>query len=395
MALKLYLLGRCSLRGTASALQMFFPGSAPSKSTISNWLRKAGYAVYQSLPPASEEGEYALILDESMVVGQQRMLYGILIHSRKSVLRPLVLQDALATFMAVRPSWKAPEVKDFLVSIQRKIGGCLRYIISDTDSTLCRAIADLEGVRICDVGHQIALFLKQGYGKQADFNAFTEDLAQVKFREIMKPTAYLLPPQARTQARFMNLSYSVEWAEKMLKTLPSLPPDLQKVFDFLALHKPLIEEFKRIFYWVNPLLHQIKTQGISHAVSQDLNQKLQEIRKQAQTTREITLIDKVSDYLQKEKAKIPQPDLVYHASSDIIESIFGFYKDRQSQNKLNGVTPSVLLLSLRTRLDPQKQTLNLDVKKTMETVSVREVERWKQQNLTPNQVQLRRKTLKR
>jgi hypothetical protein len=42
--------------------------------------------------------------------------------------------------------------------------------------------------------------------------------------------------------------------------------------------------------------------------------------------------------LQEEQGKLMDEKTVWHASSDIMESIFGFYKFRKSKNQLNGIT---------------------------------------------------------
>lgn len=394
ISVKLYLLCRCSLRGTTRVLRLFFGESVPCKSTISNWLHKAGYHVYSQPVAAAKDGFYSLILDESMVIGQQRMLYGLVIESVKRVAGALQLCDVKASFLAVAPSWKAGPIGSFLASIEGKLGSKLRYLICDTDTTLCKAVADQGMLRIRDVGHEMARFLRQIFERKDDFKDFTYELAQVKFREIMKPSAYLLPPQARSQARFMNLSHSIEWARRMLLAWPKLSKEEQDIFAFLPRYRPLIEELSRIFDWLNPLLQHIKDKGLSHITCQDLQLQLKDHQKIAQSDREIKLIQRVETYLEEEKTKIADPTLCYHASSDIIESAFGLFKDRHSPNKLHGVTPSVLLLALRTRADPEKLTLNLDLKQAMEEISLEQIQHWRVEHLSPNLVQQRINTLK-
>lgn len=394
ISLKLYMLCRCSLRGTVQVLRLFFGDSIPCKSTISNWLRKAGYHVGQSPVAAAPDDTYSLILDESMVIGQQRMLYALLIKGLKQGKKALKLLDVEASFMAVAASWKAHEVGSFLAGVQEKVGSKLRYVICDTDTTLCKALADLGMRRIRDVGHEIARLLRLRFENQADFKDFSRELAQVKFREIMKPMAYLLPPQARTQARFMNLSHSVQWAKRLLRAWPKLSQQEQETFGFIQRYAPLVEELSRLFDWINPLLKQIKEQGLSHALCAQLHTQLDPYSQPSQTAREKAFIEQVQTYLKEEQHKIPPDHSSYHASSDIVESLFGLFKDRRSPNKLHGVTPSVLILSLRTRADPETLTLSLDVKQAMEEVALKDLEIWRKQQLIPNQVQKRINTLK-
>ena len=61
------------------------------------------------------------------------------------------------------------------------------------------------------------ILLDFSFKKDESFKSFMQEVTQIKFREIMRPGAYLLPPGQRTVARFMNLSETVSWASRMLK----------------------------------------------------------------------------------------------------------------------------------------------------------------------------------
>lgn len=394
LCLKLYLLGQCSLRGASSVVGLLLGGSRPSKSTIANWLRKAGYYVYSRYPDQAPPGGYALILDESMTLGQQRMLYGLLVPAHKSTRQALGFADILGSVLGVKPSWKAVDVVAFLRAIRPAVRQQICYVVSDFDTTLCKALSDAQLVRIADVGHEIGRFLAATYQTAPDFKAFTSDLAQVKFREIMKPTAYLLPPQARAIARFMNLSTSVEWARRLRQAWPQLSAPEQQTFGFIHHHRALIEELVSLFSWINPLLKDLKQQGLSKANLQSVYAQLAHVQQQAPTQRAQALAQRIQQYLQTEQAKLPHSGSCYHMSSDIIESSFGRLKIRQSPNKLNGVTASVLLLALMTKVDKPGRRLQLDVRQAMEQVTLKMVTAWANQTLLPNQVQRRRKVLK-
>jgi hypothetical protein len=83
------------------------------------------------------------------------------------------------------------------------------------------------------VGHTFGLFVQKLYEKSEDFQSFIKEVNGVKFREIMRSSAYLLPPKQRTIARFMNLSTTIAWAKKLLKSFPRLNEEEQAVFQFI------------------------------------------------------------------------------------------------------------------------------------------------------------------
>jgi hypothetical protein len=84
---------------------------------------------------------------------------------------------------------------------------------------------------------------------------------------------------------------------------------------------------------------------------------------------------------------------VCHASSDIIESLFGAYKFRRSKNPLHGVTSYVLLLPLLTRTGKGMEKSRVDFKHALESVSMKDLKQWEMDNLTENLAVKRTHTL--
>ena len=106
--------------------------------------------------------------------------------------------------------------------------------------------------------------------------------------------------------------------------------------------------------------------------------------------------EQIMQYLKEEVNKLPKNSKAcWHASSDIIESLFGIYKDRKSPNSLHGVTPFVLLLPLHTRIGTDDgKIVHFDFKHSLESVYLRDIDKWKKENLLENQVYKRIKKLK-
>ena len=98
-------------------------------------------------------------------------------------------------------------------------------------------------------------------------------------------------------------------------------------------------------------------------------------------------------YLQEESIKLENEKSLWHISSDILESIFGIYKAHKSPNGLNGVTSHVLMLPLLTKSNPKTGCVRLDFKEALEHVFLRDIDKWKEDNLSENLAIKRRKTL--
>jgi len=99
------------------------------------------------------------------------------------------------------------------------------------------------------------------------------------------------------------------------------------------------------------------------------------------------------NYLREEAGKLSTEKSVWHISSDIIESIFGIYKERKPPNSLNGVTPYVLMLPLLTKSNVETGSFRIDFKDALETVFLRDIDKWTEDNLSENLAIKRKKIL--
>jgi hypothetical protein len=84
---------------------------------------------------------------------------------------------------------------------------------------------------------------------------------------------------------------------------------------------------------------------------------------------------------------------VHNNSSDIIESLFGKYKESKSPNKLYGVTSHILLIPLYTSLMRAKDTKNFNFKTILEEMKIKKLRDWSKENLSPNLVSKRTRYL--
>jgi hypothetical protein len=397
LCVSLYIFGCCSFRGVKRVLMclqieysLFLGRDLPSKSSIENWVQKIGLYEYTNCSSTLYNGDYSIVIDESIVIGQQRMMLILGLDAIKIGEQASCLGDVRLLYLAVRASWAATDIADLLQKVVEKMGTKPLYIVSDGNSNLIRGIKDAGLERVCDVGHEIAKLVEQTYGKEEAFKAFTTAVSGVKFREVLKDTAYLLPPKQRTIARFMNLSSIVDWATKMLGVLPKLTSTEKQTFDFLQEHQDMIVELGHVFKMTHLILKIIKNKGLSY---KNIEECLILMYPYADKI-PIKLTVKLNTYFKLEKGKLPDATTIWYASSDVIESLFGQYKHRASPNKLHGVTPFVLSLCLYTHFREQDEPIHDKIKKALQEVSMADLDTWKHKYLIDNQVVRRNKILK-
>lgn len=388
LSVGLYLFSGCSYRSIVKILLYFKLEwgvliDLPSKSSISIWVEKLGYYQYCFAKP-SFEGDYGLIMDECMVIGQQRLLLIMGISANKIAKRATVLSDVQILGIEVRRSWKAEDIQKSLAKVTEKMGKKPLYVISDGASNLKRGIVDAELIRLCDVSHQMALILERYYKDHDQFVAWSKQISLTKFKGIMQAHAYLLPPKQRVIARFMNLFASIEWSKKMLATMSHLTIEEQTHFQWIYQYESFIDEIFRVFELANRLITTLKINGLSYQSVNDCINWIDE----SKCKNVPQLLGNIKQYLLEEKAKLTDEKTHWHVCSNIIESLFGKFKDAIATNPLNGVTGMVLSLCLHTH-----KGLKFDIESALEQVSMADLKQWKQDNLPENQVVKRKKVL--
>ena len=395
LCISLYALSGCSLRGvirvlTCLQLELGLKiEDIPSKSSVQNWIQKVGFYEYTHYGESTYEGSYALIIDECMVIGQQRMVVALGLPSVKSEEEATKLGDVRVLYIAVQPSWNYKEVSQLIQKVAEKMGRSPEYVISDGAGNLKKGIKETNLIRLCDIGHEIGKFLEQTYSKNEVYHAFTKAAALVKYKEVMKDTSYLLPPKQRAIARFMNMSGTVSWAHKLLKAFKNLNPAEQQIFEWLKSYENLIIELENTFNLAHLIMKIIKNKGLSYKNIAECVDLTNQCRGKVPAS----IITKILTYFEVEKEKLPNSETIWHASSDVIESLFGKYKTTAASNKLNGVTPHVLSLCVLTHFEGQKELIYETVREALQGVSLSDLHEWKHNYLIDNQIVRRRKVL--
>jgi hypothetical protein len=367
----------------------------PCPNSIKNWVLKSGYDIYKEAPDTIKEQEYATITDESMMIGSEKLLVTLGVHANKDACNTLKRSDVTILDIGVKERWNSTSIGKAYDDIVERVGSKPLYVISDNDSKITKAMREKEYINIRDVSHTLALFVEHQFKTEESFINYTKAISSVLARANMKKSAFLLPPRQRTIARFMNLSPTVEWSIKMLKTVDTLPKEEKETFLFIKDHESVINELKEVMELYSVLQNILKTKGLctetmmlceEHIVKK-LNSKSEKVCRIANDMM-VYLLEEV------QKKDTVCNHSIWHCSSDIIESIFGTMKARKSSNKLNGVTSSIFMLPVLTKTNVSKGTIEIDFRETMEKVFLKEISSWKDSNLTENLTSKRYKMLK-
>ena len=335
---------------------------------------------------------YALVIDESITIGSQKLLLVLGIPSQHPG-HALRQEDIQVLGMFVAASWNSEDVKEKLELIMKSVSHNADYIVSDGGHNLAKA-ASLAGIpRHQDIGHSFGTILESQYKKDQEFNDFVTLMGKARLQHHLTPMAYLLPPNQRSISRFLNCFDWVEWAKKMLGVFGGLSQKEQEAFAFVKDHEALINELDQVMNCFRVVEARIKNEGLSFATCLQCKSFIYKTLLQSTCRRAMMVGTKMFLYLDEEKKFLKGKDDVHNLSSDIIESTFGIFKSRKSPNKLCGVTSFCLFIPLNASLSTEELRKKFNFKEHLENVRLPEIKEWRKENLLTNWVVVRTATL--
>lgn len=381
----MYVHGGCCLRGVVRCLECVNAvfgdifGSLPSYTEVRNWLLKCGYSLHKEDEEYFKEKEYAVTADHSITVGGDKMML-TLGTSPSHPGHAIGFGDIKVLGMTVSESWKIADVKAEMERIGEILGHQPVYGLSDNGNNLVGGFREYGITHHLDAGHSIGLILQHIYEKDEDFTTFLKNVNSLRLKYHLTKNARYLAPNQRSIARFMNLFGTAEWAARTLDGFDGLPDEIKDDFRFIKEQATFIREMQSVMRAVKEILTVLKNEGLCYrtviACRMMLTVGLMDGRNHRVTRLSLGIID----YLRSEASKLRSSLSTEIISSDIIESMFGKYKERKSQNKLCKFTALALVLPVYTRINDADVPCG-EIKKAVLGTSVRKVLKWEKENM--------------
>ena len=392
----MYVRTGCGLRTVVDILGIFQEvmgesfGKVPCYNSVANWMRKLGLSVYKDDVP--KDRKYSVVMDESIMINKEKLLL-ILGFNPDHEGKPLGHKDVTVLGMKIGERFKRDDVKKALDDVSEAIGSKPEYGISDGAHNLVGGFKDAGVCHHLDISHTLGNCMKHVYKEDPEFMGLTEKLGKVRLQYHLTDKAWLLPPNMRAIARFMNLGEWVAWAEKLLACYDSLDTRMKEAYSFILPYRSLVHELSVCTNAIQHVEKLCKCQGFglrTNALCQ-----LHIIRHVIgnANNRRATAGLRMLDYFKKQAALLTGNETVRHISSDIIESDFGIYKAKKSPNKLYGITSLVLMLPLYPKTIDYSIAQKQDFKVRLVNVKLKDIDLWAKENLSENRVVLRARTL--
>jgi len=388
-----------SLRGAPRILALIFNFfniqiKVPSWYTGRLWLMRLGFYSFQRSKVIAND--WIWIADHSVQIGQEKAL--LILGIRQKDLptdRPLGYKDLEPIDLFPVKKSNGDIVYEQLESTINKTGVPLE-IISDAGSDLKSGIDKFcqthsETVSVYDIKHKTAALLKRELEHNEHWQDFIALCSKTKSKGQQTELAFLMPPNQRSKARYMNVDILIVWAKKALNFIDdnsqSKKIDIKRINDYfgwLKGYRNLIDEWSDLQEIMGLADHHVRTYGLSEKTYSHLEGDLNKL---AISSGNDLMRTEILSFVNGE-CKKAEPGKCLLGSSEIIESIFGKQKLLERDQAKSGFTGLILsLASFTSDLSVE------EIQKAMETTSTKAIKEWAKEKIGTTVQSLRKSFL--
>lgn len=379
MSIEFKLLSSIKFRGISKVFEVMEKylsifGLVPSHSSTILWTQKIG--LYQLKNCLVKANDWILIIDESIQIGREKLL--VILGVRESQIdlnRALKYTDMSPLLIKAKESWNGTEIYKEIKILKKKLGKVI-YSVCDNAGNIKNALVDAHIPHIPDISHTIALILKEIYDGDCIFQEYLKKVSEIKNKLQQSCLSHLVPPGRRSKSQYMNLYGIILWGRRILRYL-ALEHDkkqkelLESKLGFIKEYESLIVEIYEIGQAVKNLQKEVKTKGLNQKTIKTCKGFLKPLKSQngkKLRTEMNTYFQTCFSTFDKERNLI--------CTSDIIESMFGKYKNFSSDNKMAGITSLALCIASIT----VGNVMGI-LKKALESIKTKDILQWTKENI--------------
>lgn len=347
----------------------------PSHVSIRTWACKCGYyrlkkGEKEAISPSSP---YALIVDESISIGSERLLLVLGVPLEKHTFQAAVsMADVEVLSLKIAKEWKAEAISSVLLEVAQKHK--ITYIVSDKGNNLVKSYGANKYIHVPDITHVMAKALERIYKKDTFYIEMNAICGGLRRRWYMSKFAPLMPPSQRKKARFHNIFTLAVWAKNIITIYETLEDIPKKELLWMATHVEFIEEMLVLQKVVSQLSELLKVAGFSAKTQQEALKILMQCQTERTKSFKFELQNYFNDLAQSQELNTDLPNILL-SCSDVIESAFGKFKYKISPNSIGGMTEFALTIANFGTTFSRQEILN-----AMESVECQDLKDWKSEN---------------
>jgi len=343
------------LRGASKATERFFSLFMPSLripewQTGRSWILRLGY--YELYRPKEKAEDWVWVVDHSVQIGATKcfVILGIRLKNLPSK-RSLSHKD-IEVIDIIADEKSNKEIVAKHLEENTKKTGVPRLIVGDYGPDL-KAGVELFCQKhpktdfIYDIKHKTAVVLKKELSKNERWKKFQEQATLSKHRLQKSELTFLVPPNQRTQSRYMNVDILVKWGQDTLDFLDRKLGNKDSIYDQENLQEKLgwVIPFRQSIYdWAEMIRitetveRFVRTQGLYTDALLDLEKLVGDV---ANTEHAQNVYKELMGFITQESSKAQEYEKLL-GSSEVIESVFGKLKYLEKGQSKSGFTDLVL-----------------------------------------------------
>lgn len=366
----------------------------PCANTIENWVAKIGlYSLNNpSISFGNQSAPVCLIIDENFKVSKESVMAFLATPDQKQTDQSLTRTDVEVVYLCGKSSWKSQTIKEQIEKVSSDSSFKVEYILSDECSKLTKAARLLEIDHLPDINHGIATVLRKIFKKNEQYQSLIKLISGYASKCVNQKLTYLRPPKQRVKARFMNQKPIIEWGLNIVKKFNTISKEEQRFFKELKNYESILMDLNNCIEMGEAIIKPLKEKGLNHKSLKNFKSQITKAKQTAEENKYIieftTLLD---EYRKKYETFLADKSGNYNVSSDIIESLFGTYKNLIGTNPLVGV--SLMDLELPVHCLSQNEIMNI-TKIALEQVFTNDLQEWISTHSIQNQSIKRREFFK-
>jgi hypothetical protein len=386
-------------RGAERVLDLFFDWlgvatNTPTRNAICGWMQRLGLDQIQQ--PWEPGGDWVMMVDHSIQTSKEKVLavLGVPVSSLPEPGETLKHKDVRVLEVKPGTEWKIEDMAKEYQALEKRYGTPRAVLVDGAvelrDGAKCLQTEGKDTIVLRDLKHYAANVLKSVVGKEPRFQEVIGQMGSTRSAIQQTELAHLTPPKLKSKSRFMNLAATVHWMTLIVWLLRN--PDakgragiaenrMQEKLGWVAEYAEEIavwsecqEVVSRSVTFIN---EQYLTRGASVALRIAIGE-LQHAKSREVADRLVNFVGE-SEQLLRAGERLPM-------STEILESAFGLYKQREGQQSKSGFTS--MLACLPALLRPATPEL---VRSAFGRVSAADVKAWSKKHF-PSTVTSRRQS---
>jgi hypothetical protein len=383
-----YILNAIPLRAISRVLPSmpaYEDSNTPVWQTVRMWLLRIGY--YQLLKPKEKANDWIWIVDHTIQIGIEKCLVVLGIRQKDLPIgRALQYSDLEPIDLVPVKKSNGDIVYDQLLSCADKTGMPCQ-IVSDEGSDLKSGINKYiekfkDVIHSHDMKHALALILKKYFSVSEKWSEFTQLSSATKQNVQQTIFAPLAPVNQRSKSRYMNIDVIINWAEKILLLCRNnilLPSEMianieqfNDKFSWVLNFEEEIHDWILALQMIKIVEHYLRTEYLMFNSLERIHALLPETRNYNLST---NIKVEILNFIARSTSQLGK-DKKYLASSEIIESLFGKYKNIEKEHSKSGFSSLILgMPALVGKVTPQV------VMKALTSYKVKDIQQWLDTNL--------------